>query len=94
MVCISRCFYYRVCNFGSIIGIYTEVVKVLRENSTLLKGELPFSLGPFMPLSMWILKNSYGNFHKFILMNIVVDGFFAFLFTEVLKKLRIVSLTG
>ncbi|MGG3680330.1 MULTISPECIES: hypothetical protein, partial [Heyndrickxia] len=57
-----------------------------------LRDELPFSMGPYMPLSMWILKYSYGNFKKFVLMNIVADGFFAFLFIEVLKKLRIASL--
>ncbi|MDT9756978.1 hypothetical protein [Heyndrickxia coagulans] len=57
-----------------------------------LRDELPFSVGPYMPLSMWILKYSYGNFKKFVLMNIIADGLFAFLFIDVLKKLRIVSL--
>jgi len=45
-----------------------------------------------MPLSMWLLKSSYGNFKKFILLNIIADGIFAFYFIDVLKRLKIVSL--
>jgi len=59
-----------------------------------IKDELPFSIGLYMPLSMWILKFSYGNFKKFILLNAIADGLFAFLLIDVLKKLKIISLNG
>ncbi|WP_335872270.1 hypothetical protein [Bacillus sp. 2205SS5-2] len=57
-----------------------------------LKEELPFSMGPAMPLSMWILKFSFGNFKKFVLLNVLADGLFAFFFIDVLKKLKIARL--
>lgn len=62
-----------------------------RRNS-FFKDELPFSVGPYMPLSMWLLKFSYGNFKKFVFLNIIADGLFAFLFIDILKKYKIVSL--
>ncbi|HYK73150.1 MAG TPA: hypothetical protein VEV44_08515 [Pseudoneobacillus sp.] len=57
-----------------------------------LKDELPFSVGPYMPLSMWILKFSFGNFKKFVLLNGLADGLFAFIFMDVLKKFKIIRL--
>ncbi|OCA81622.1 hypothetical protein A8F94_22410 [Bacillus sp. FJAT-27225] len=58
------------------------------------KDEFPFSIGPYMPLSMWILKFSYGNFRRFVLLNAVADGLFAFVLINVLKKLKIIGLNG
>lgn len=57
-----------------------------------LKDELPFSIGPYMPISMWILKLTYGNFKKFMLMNAVSDGIFAFVLMNFLKKMKIIRL--
>lgn len=57
-----------------------------------MRDELPFSVGPYMPLSMWLLKISYGNFKKFVLLNAVADGIFAFLIIDVLKKFKIIRL--
>ena len=57
-----------------------------------IRDELPFSVGPYMPLSMWILKFSYGNFKKYVFLNVISDGLFAFLIIDVLKKLKIISL--
>ncbi|MEH7158793.1 hypothetical protein [Neobacillus drentensis] len=57
-----------------------------------IKDELPFSVGPYMPVSMWLLKISYGNFKKFVLLNAIADGLFAFIFIDVLKKLKIIRL--
>ncbi|WP_462410699.1 hypothetical protein [Neobacillus sp. Marseille-QA0830] len=61
-------------------------------HKSFFKDELPFSIGPYMPLSMWLLKFSYGNFKKFVLLNAIADGLFAFLFIDILKKLKIISL--
>jgi hypothetical protein len=57
-----------------------------------VKDELPFSVGPYMPFSMWILKHSYGNFKKFVLLNVIADGLFAFLFIDLLKRFKLVGL--
>jgi hypothetical protein len=57
-----------------------------------IKDELLFSVGPYMPLSMWLLKLSFGNFKKFVLLNVIADGMFAFIFIDVLKKFKIIRL--
>lgn len=62
------------------------------KRDSFVKDELPFSIGPYMPLSMWLLKCSYGNFKKFIVLNAIADGFFAFVLIDVLKKHKIVGL--
>lgn len=59
-----------------------------------LKDELPFSIGPYMPFTMWLLKYSYGNFKKFVLLNVMADGVFAFVLMDVMKKFKIISLNG
>ncbi|MDQ0233462.1 hypothetical protein [Metabacillus malikii] len=62
-----------------------------RKNNFLI-NELPFSIGPYMPLSMWILKFTYGNFKKFLLANVLFDGVFAFVIMDLLKKIKIIRL--
>lgn len=66
--------------------------KFYDKRKSFIKDELPFSVGPYMPLSMWLLKISFGNFKKFVLLNAIADGLFAFLFIDVLKKFKIISL--
>lgn len=66
--------------------------KFYDKRKSFLKDELPFSVGPYMPLSMWILKFSYGNFKKYVLLNVLSDGLFAFLFIDILKKMKIIRL--
>ncbi|MEH7177054.1 hypothetical protein [Neobacillus vireti] len=66
--------------------------KFYDKRKSFIRDELPFSVGPYMPLSIWLLKLSYGNFKKFILLNLISDGAFAFFFIDVLKKLKIISL--
>jgi hypothetical protein len=62
------------------------------KRSSFLSNELPFSIGPYVPLSMWILKMSYGNFKKFLLLNVISDGFFAVPLIQFLKKTKIANL--
>ncbi|MFP7471398.1 hypothetical protein SFC55_10365 [Niallia taxi] len=92
----------------SVSGIFIVVFEIINHiyghrrnwwktydgHKSFLKDELPFSVGPYMPLSMWILKYSYGNFKKYVLLNLLSDGLFAFLFIDILKKYRIISLNG
>ena len=66
--------------------------KFYDKRKSFIKDELPFSVGPYMPLSLWILKISYGNFKKFVILNVISDGLFAFLIIDVLKKFKIISL--
>ncbi|WP_160724776.1 hypothetical protein [Bacillus sp. USDA818B3_A] len=66
--------------------------KFYDKRRSFMRDELPFSVGPYMPLSMWFLKFSFGNFKKFALLNVIFDGLFAFLFIDVLNKLKIIGL--
>ncbi|WP_186580473.1 hypothetical protein [Aquibacillus kalidii] len=90
----------------SLAGIFIVVFEILNhkfgqkrnwwkfydKRKSFMTNELPFSIGPYMPLSMWLLKYSFGNFKKFLFLNIVADGMFAFVIIHILKKLRIVGL--
>lgn len=90
-------------SFAGIIIVIFEILnhmyghkrkwwKFYDKRKSFIKDELPFSIGPYMPLSMWLLKLSYGNFKKFVLLNAIVDGAFAFFIIDVLKKFKIISL--
>lgn len=68
--------------------------KFYDKRKSFFRDELPFSVGPYMPLSMWLLKSSYGNFKKFVFLNLIADGFFAFWFIDILKKAKIIRLNN
>ncbi|WP_282171317.1 hypothetical protein [Cytobacillus firmus] len=54
-----------------------------------LSGELPFVLGPFFAGSIWILKLTYSKPLLYLLLNGVVDAFFAYPFYTWFKKIGI-----
>jgi len=55
-------------------------------------GELPFNIGPFLVSAMWILKWTYGNFKQFLLLNAIINAFFAFILRRVMEKLKVFKL--
>lgn len=57
-----------------------------------IKDELPFDIGPYIPMSIWIHKFSYGNFKKFALLNALANAVFSFFFMPFLKKIKIIKL--
>lgn len=66
--------------------------KFYDKRKSFIRDELPFDIGPYIPISIWILKFSYGNFKKFVLLNAFVNALFTFLFIPFLKKIKIVRL--
>ncbi|WP_071394329.1 hypothetical protein [Bacillus tuaregi] len=92
----------------SIAGIFIVIFEIINHlyghkrrwwkfyewRRSFIRDELPYSVGPYMPLSMWLLKYSYGNFKKFITLNAIADGMFAFILMDILKKLKIIRLNG
>ena len=66
--------------------------KFYDKRKSFIRDELPFSVGPYMPFSMWLLKFSYGYFKKFVLLNAIADGLFAYPIISFLKKVKIVGL--
>ncbi|MBS8266538.1 hypothetical protein DYI25_19125 [Mesobacillus boroniphilus] len=94
---------FRRYSFAGVFIIVFEIInhmyghkrnwwKFYNKRKSFLRDEIPFSIGPYMPLSMWLLKISYGNFKKFITLNAIADGIFAFFIINVLKKVKIVRL--
>ncbi|RKQ33986.1 hypothetical protein [Oceanobacillus halophilus] len=75
-----------------IIGYKRRWWKFFDKKRSFLKDELPFSIGPYMPLTMWLLKLSYGNFKKFWLLNAIADGLFAFVIMNFLGRVKIIRL--
>jgi hypothetical protein len=57
-----------------------------------ISGEFPFNIGPFFVGTIWILKWTYGNFKKFILLNAIVDAFFAFVIVKLTEKVKVAKL--
>ena len=55
-------------------------------------GELPFLLGPFFIGSMWILKFTFGNFFRYLILNLVTDFLFVYPGMFALKRIGIISL--
>ncbi|WP_227936409.1 hypothetical protein [Alkalihalobacillus deserti] len=51
-------------------------------------GEFPYLIGPFFVGSLWILKWTYGNFKQFILLNAIVNAFFASPVARFAKKIK------
>jgi hypothetical protein len=80
--------------FNHLYGHKRKWWKFYNKRKSFMRDELPFSIGPYMPLSMWLLKLSYGNFGKFIMLNAIADAIFAFFFIDVLKRLKIIGLNN
>jgi len=55
-------------------------------------GELPFLLGPFLIGSIWILRFTFGNFFRYLIVNLVTDVLFVYPGMFILKRLGIISL--
>jgi hypothetical protein len=57
-----------------------------------ISGELSFNIGPFFAVSMWVLKWSYGNLKKFLLLNGIIHIFFVLILMNIMKKLKVVKI--
>ena len=57
-----------------------------------LSGVFPFLWGPFFIGAIWILKFTYGHFFRFLIVNLVIDGFFSLFIVNWLQKLGVTSL--
>ncbi|MEN8702310.1 hypothetical protein [Bacillus infantis] len=102
MLFIDKRSFKRYSLAGAIIGIF-EILnhiyghqkkfwKFYDKPKSFIRDELPFDLGPYMPVSLWILKFSYGNFKKFILLNTLFHAIFTWIFMPFLKKIKIIRL--
>jgi hypothetical protein len=51
-----------------------------------------YMAGPFFIGTLWILKLTYGNFRRYILVNILLDSGFVFVLMPILKKYNVMKL--
>ena len=57
-----------------------------------VSGELPFVWGAFFVSSLWFLKCTYGNFIKYLGLNLIAHSAFTYVVEPYLKKFGIASL--
>ncbi|TCJ00466.1 hypothetical protein [Cytobacillus praedii] len=57
-----------------------------------VSGSFPFVCGSFFVGSLWILKFTYGNFMKYMGLNLAVDSIFTYVIEPYLQKFGIASL--
>ncbi|RXJ04609.1 hypothetical protein DS745_04285 [Anaerobacillus alkaliphilus] len=55
-------------------------------------GEMPLIFGPFLVGSLWILKYTFGNFKLYLLVNLIIDSIFTYLFTTLFKRMGYATL--
>ena len=55
-------------------------------------GEIPFIVGPFFIGSIWILKFTFGNFLRFLVVNLVTEFLFVYPGMIILRNMGVVSL--
>lgn len=60
--------------------------------STSVSGSFPFVWGPFFVSSFWILKYTYGNFIKYMGLNLLTHSAFTYALEPYLQKFGIASL--
>ncbi|MBE4906885.1 hypothetical protein IMZ08_02280 [Bacillus luteolus] len=75
-----------------IYGRKRKYWKFYDKPKSFIRDELPFDVGPYIPMSMWLLKYSYGNFKKYVFYNVLANGAFAFIFMPLLKRIKIIKL--
>jgi hypothetical protein len=88
---------------ASIFAVAFEAINVLyakkkkwwvfyNKPKSYVTGEMSFNIGPFIVASMWILKWTYGNLGKFLLLNAGINAFFAFIVIRFLDRLKVARL--
>lgn len=55
-------------------------------------GEMPFQIGPFLAISLWILKYTFGRFGLFLLVNGITNFLFTYPFINISSKLKFFTL--
>ncbi len=81
-----------LCSLDALIGKRRRWWRFYNKPHSFLKNEMPFLIGPMLVLSLWLLKWSYGNFKKFLMLNAFGDIIFVYPFSRLFKKVRLYRL--
>ncbi|MFC4801814.1 hypothetical protein ACFPA1_20995 [Neobacillus sp. GCM10023253] len=81
-----------LCGLDAKIGKQRRWWAFYNKPQSLIRNEFPFLIGPMLVISLWILKWSYGNFKKFIMLNAIGDVIFVFPITRLFTKIKLYRL--
>jgi hypothetical protein len=81
-----------LCSLDALIGKRRRWWVFYNKPHSILKNEFPFLIGPMLALSLWLLKWSYGNLKKFLMLNAFGDIIFVFPITKLFRKIRLFRL--
>ncbi|MES9793750.1 hypothetical protein ABWL24_25355, partial [Priestia megaterium] len=59
-----------------------------------LSSDISFIFGPFFVANFWVFKLTYGNFKKYLLINVLFDYLFAYPLTSLAEKLKVYKMVN
>lgn len=74
------------------IGKKRKWWRFYNKSKSFFVNEVPIVIGLYLPVSIWTLTLTYGEFKKFVKLNAIADAIFTFSIMKVLKKYKIVTL--
>ncbi|MEK5443635.1 hypothetical protein [Fredinandcohnia sp. FSL W7-1320] len=77
---------------NAIIGKRRKWWVFYNKPNSYIFNEFPFNIGVFLVISIWLMKWSYGNFKRFILLNAIGNAFFAYPFSKFARKIKYYTL--
>ncbi len=81
-----------LCSLDALIGKRRRWWAFYNKPQSFIRNEFPFLIGPMLAIALWILKWSYGNFKKFIILNAIGDIIFVFPLTRLFTKIKLYRL--
>jgi hypothetical protein len=81
-----------LCSLDALIGKRRKWWTFNKNTHSFVRNEFPFLIGPMLMGSMWVLKFTYGNFKKFILVNAIGQMIFVGPLTRFFTKIKLYRL--
>ncbi len=97
--------YLPVLTFSSLVIAFISELsknftwwKVRKPLFPKLSSDISFIFGPFFVANFWVFKLTYGNFKKYLLINVLFDYLFDYLFayplTSLAEKLKVYKMVN
>ncbi|MDR7241033.1 MULTISPECIES: hypothetical protein [Priestia] len=93
--------YLPVLTFSSLVIAFISELsksftwwKVRKPLFPKLSSDISFIFGPFFVANFWVFKLTYGNFKKYLLINVLFDYLFAYPLTSLAEKLKVYKMVN
>ncbi|MED1205320.1 hypothetical protein [Heyndrickxia acidicola] len=95
---IGKTAFFRFLPVASFVNLFISILSLIANRKNWWKNKNPLSpgpidfsyiLGPFYVATLWIFKLSYGNFPKYLLLNILLDFINAFPLGQIWERMGI-----